>query len=392
MKKLAVLVFSLFLYAPGVQAEFNTDITGTNTFNDLNLDANGNPAPTVENSSVNPSEGAVLQNTVFNQTLRADNPNINNVDVSDKYGQAGSAGSAQAGKIAAIVTGAALLAAGIPKTASIIPSEVAAGYALIAKSALEFAQAAASGGAEAGNRSIENSKLRFNDDRPEAIASSIQNGRNNTANEIANKINSPELNQLLTNRGINSEDFINQLASGQLTSAEDVARALGDNTNFSEEDLFKADQIASGASAKEMESLRIQVNEDNEESSTFGGGGRGLAGALGNGGTIDQGTLGEGRGPGAHGENALASSAGSADGSTGPGGLSLGNLLGRFGKVGKDALSALGNLTLDQLHRMGLVKLRNGMNIFQKAGRSYRSFGRWRDQEVEKLPRVARHP
>ncbi|MEZ4750616.1 MAG: hypothetical protein R3B54_08300 [Bdellovibrionota bacterium] len=145
MKKLAVLVFFMCWYAPGVRAEFDTDINGTNTFNDLNLDPNGNPAPNVQNSSLNPTEGAVLQNTVFNQTLRADNPNLNNLDVSDKYGQAGSAGSAQAGKIAAIATGASLMAAGVPMSASIIPSVKAAGYALIAKAALEFAQAAASG-------------------------------------------------------------------------------------------------------------------------------------------------------------------------------------------------------------------------------------------------------
>ncbi|MCB0405681.1 MAG: hypothetical protein KDD51_12940 [Bdellovibrionales bacterium] len=397
MNKIAVLVFSLFLYMPTAHAEFNTDINGTNAFDDLTLEPNGIPAPTVENSSVNGSEGAVLQNTVFNQTLRADNPNIKNVDVSDKYGQAGAAGSALAGKIAAIVTGSALLAAGIPKVASIVPSEVAAGYALIAKSALEFAQAAASGGAESGNRSIENTKLRFNDDNPEALAvtagDSVANAKAKTAQDIASKIDSPELNQLLASRGINSEDFINQLASGQLTSAEDVARALGDNTNFSEEDLFKADQLASSKAAEEMDSLRIQVNEDNEEadSSSVFGGASGLAGGFGNAGTLEQGTLANVAGVG-HGTQALGASAGNTGGAAGPGGLSMGNLLGRFAKQGKDALSALGNLTIDQLNRLGLVKLRNGMNIFQKAGRSYRSFGRWRDQETSKLPRVARHP
>ncbi|MEZ4750617.1 MAG: hypothetical protein R3B54_08305 [Bdellovibrionota bacterium] len=59
---------------------------------------------------------------------------------------------------------------------------------------------------------------------------------------VPSQINSPELNQLLSPIAGVSEDFLNAISAGQITSAEDIARAMGDNTSF-EEDLFRGEQL-----------------------------------------------------------------------------------------------------------------------------------------------------
>lgn len=391
MSKSAMYVFFLFLISVPARAE----VTGTDEFNNLNFD-DGQGFPTVETTSINATEGSVLQNTVFNQTGPVENTNIANEDISNKFGQSGAAGSSAIGKAAAIATGASLMAAGVPMTASIIPSVKAAGYALIAKAALEFAQAGADAGTEAANRDIETDTLRFNDDNPEPLAvtakNSVADAQRATANEIAGKINSEGLNQLLTDRGVNSEAFINALSTGDIRSIGDIASAMGDTTSFSESDLLKGEELAASKLGEEMDSLRIQVNEDNEDNGTggFGGSGGLLSGDPNNGSVLDQGLLPGVRGAAGH--NGSGSGLASTESNVGPGGLSLGNLLGKFGKDGKRAANGLVSLTIDQLHKLGLVKLRRGMSIFQKAGRSYRSYGRWRDKELKTTPRVASHP
>ncbi|MEZ4750618.1 MAG: hypothetical protein R3B54_08310 [Bdellovibrionota bacterium] len=105
---------------------------------------------------------------------------------------------------------------------------------------------------------------------------------------------------------------------------------------------------------------------------------------------MDQGTLGGVHG--AQGGNVLGAAAGSAGGSTGPGGLSLGSLLETRQSRQGSGEGALSNFTIDQLHKMGLVKLRNGMNIFKRPDAVAVPSTVGRIKRKAKLPRVTRHP
>src|SRR5690606_5066010 len=57
-------------------------------------------------------------------------------------------------------------------------------------------------------------------------------------------------------------------------------------------------------------------------------------------------------------------------------------------KAGDGENPGLSGLTLNELLGLGIHRLRPGMNIFQKASRSYKSFDRWR----KKATRLAQVP
>jgi len=112
-------------------------------------------------------------------------------------------GKSALGKGVAIATGAALMAKGI----SLLPFPTTPrGVALIAKAALEFAQAGADAGTQSKNGDQrELLTLTYDEGNPGAGSGQSQNS---TVNKIKSKINTPELQNFLAERGINSDDFI----------------------------------------------------------------------------------------------------------------------------------------------------------------------------------------
>lgn len=321
---------------------------------------------------------------------------------------------ANAGKAAAIATGVGLVATATPMLASIIPSVRAAGAVLMAKAGLEFAQAAASGGV--ANQNGDQKKLLKADDGQ----SGSQNGETEKGSaskdggasaEAAKQLqNNPQLQDLLSKQGVNSDDFINRLASGEITNPEQVLSSAGSEP-VSSGDIAAASNANFINGNPEPNGIRDTtrvVNDDNAKlPATDGakdGAGAGLAG-IGGAGGVGAGLPGAAGGLSGTKLGDLAAAAGAGKG--GPvdsarkalqdalaaaGGLDGSGLLG--GISGLFTTSGAGGarraMTTDELLRVGIVKLAPKQNIFMLAHRNYRAFHKWR--KGDKPKRVAKNP
>jgi len=119
------------------------------------------------------------------------------------------------GNAAALATGAALTAAGVPMLASPIISVEVAGAELLAKAALEFAQA----GADKKNAGT-------NGAQKDLLLSQTGQSTQQDSALPAKSLLTPQLDSLLTKRGVNAEDFVKRLQSGELSSPSDILKAM----------------------------------------------------------------------------------------------------------------------------------------------------------------------
>lgn len=224
------ITFSLLLFAAIGRAE-------TDSF----PDANSNEA--IINSSGSSSSGSAQSkaDAVTNSTVQSATQVKEDTSVPDKgreYKAGSAASQSNTGKGTAIATGSSLLASAIPMLMSIDPATQAAGSILMSQAGMEFAQAGADEDARKQNQDQRNMLL----STPEGST-----GSQSTADEIKSQMNMPGLDEMLVQRGINPDEFKDQLASGQLTSPEAVRSALSDTNQYSEEALTAANTTATDA-------------------------------------------------------------------------------------------------------------------------------------------------
>lgn len=231
VKKFALSVFFLITSSALLAEPIDPYLTGPN------------PAPAIDNGgpvdygaiSVNDLERGVLEDNLNTTGVPF---NRQNYLRDRRFKTVQAAATAEMGKGVAVATGAALMIAGIPMTASIIPQARVAGYALITKAALEFAQAGADGTA-----------ARDNEDRARYIAQDGSTGRQISgglypSGGLPDRIDTPELRAALAARGVDADSFIEDLLDGTLTSTRDVARAMGERSSFSPSAVQDADERA----------------------------------------------------------------------------------------------------------------------------------------------------
>lgn len=318
------------------------------------------------------------------------------------------------GKTAAIVAGTGMVAAAIPLLASIIPAEVAAGADLMAKAGLEFAQAAADSKAAKENKAQKDLlKAQANQNGEEAKgdqASGGSSGSDNHTSDAQQALSSnPQLQNFLASRGINSDDFINKLASGQIRDPQAALSAVGNTTDISPEAQAQGASIAQASAPPEpkgnSEQMRI-LNDDSAKPRDLAsaGAGAGDGGGSAGGGAAGTSKAGQPSGGDAAGAGGLAAAttparlaallgashggdaraAGARTASAGDGGDSdmMSALMRMMGLGGNDGASAAAKraVVAEQLARMGIIRLNPKQNIFQLAHRNYRSFQKWRRQ------------
>jgi len=343
------------------------------------------------------SGGSGLANSIAGEITGRNDPNA--VNFTDKEGQENdrrrefeaARDRANSGNAVAIATGAALTATAIPMLASPIAAVRAAGAALMVKAGLEFAQAGADRRvANQNNDSANLLKQKANQESRQATAE-------NSSKQIAEKVHSPELERVLSQRGVNPEDFVQRLSNGEFTSTTDVLKAVGDNGEYSADDLAKGEALAdkemTGVVAeKEAEMKRLGYDESNPTVTTSGAvtkiSSEGVKDANGSEG-LKEALSQSGASPALPDKNF-------APNLTEPfGGKSSPNENGR-GLL--DMLAALHGLNPDNkallpwkaaLEAVGITKPIAKQNIFQIAHRNFRGFGKWRKQhpKVRQLPR-----
>ncbi len=307
----------------------------------------------------------------------------------DRRNQAGeSADKAGTGAGAHAGIGAALLAAGIPMAASIIPAVHAAGIALIIKAGMEFAQAGADRGVQDQNMGQDNLIAQQAD----------QGGQQLTSSNAQVAIPAPpELEKMLADRGINSDDFMQKLTSGKLNSAELLKDALGETQTLSPEDQAKGDRMADAEFNKMFtpESIQNRLGYDERNATSSA-----KSDALGMGGGVFGSSADKGGVLSADARLAEAQK-GTRSGSDGTDGYpanvtqpvdgadgkeSSGNVLGMLLGLGEDAAERVPELLKAALEKIGILKPSKQKTIFQVASQNYLSFSKWR-----KLTKLAKN-
>lgn len=359
-----VLVICLLILGANLYAEF------TNPFDDQTVQTPQSPQQSFNsgNSIVDSRVNAAL---VDASGITYDTENDGR---GREYKAASSESDSGKGKNAAAAAGAALISSGIPLLGNIFT--IPEGITLITMGGIELAQAGASAGTEQQNKS-QKDLLLYNEDAPQ---SQLNNGLSDQDREaLKSQLRQPELENFLAERGVNSDNFLDQLVGGQLTNFADVQNALGDFTQFSPEDLANARGLAE-------EKFASLTNNGNDLGFNEGAGSQdalypgGFGG--GNGATSDL--------PGASGANASTSAergiasiqkgkgVGQNSASDSASGVAQKGDFGKlFGKVlaeGAAAASSLASLPISALHKFGIFRGSRHMNIFAKARMQYQSF------------------
>lgn len=325
---------------------------------------------------VNGIEGGVVTKTV---NRGAPTPEIN-PEANDRRNKAAAGeDTAKEGQQDATRLGAALTAAAIPMLASPIAAVRAAGAALLAKAGLSFAQAAA-------DKRVAN----LNGNEKNRLSTSEgQIGRNFKGKPALD----PALEKMLSDRGVNPDEFEKQLSSGKLSDADDVLRAISEPSEFSQEDLAQGEAIADQKVSELVGELpespegdalpaneRVQFASDGPLSANahFVGSAYGHSEKLGEASDNVSSTAvrtrsspGSGASTSSEEQNAASSFA------INP------NLLRMF-KSDSDETQA--GITNEALRNLGIAKARRLDSIFRMASRAYQSFGKWRSR-----PRLAKN-
>lgn len=289
------------------------------------------------------------------------------------------------GKNAALGAGAALVAQATPMLASPFPSVRATGAALMAKAALEFAQAGNTGSSENQNQA-QKDLLR----RPDDVKASSLDPSSIPQNS--------DLNQFLANKGINSDDFYSRLGNGELSTPDAVMNYLGDPPQLPAQDynqaLTKADQITSNTLSQLPRIPKVGMDDsqtsqtDPGTSTPFSSRPSGILGT-GSGRTLasDAGTFGSAPSNSAAGGKAesFAAAHSSQIASGDPGEerstASFGDVMSKIQGLGGGIPADGGLLAMQQngsLERFGIVRNLGKQNVFQIAHRNFRSYEKWR--------------
>jgi hypothetical protein len=327
---------------------------------------------------------------------------------------------ANTGAVVAAVAGAALVAAAVPKLASGIPWEVAVGSALMAKAGMEFAQSAAS--AKTGEQNGDQySRLTLSYDEARN-GGNAQGGTAQIQEQVAQTLaQNPELQNVLAQRGVDANQFAQQLASGQLQSTDAVLGAMKNDVAIDASTRAQAEAVAMAQTTQAIGDAmtKVQLQENAQPSgtaSTAMGTAPGAAGSN-SGATSVVTTMGgsDGGASGAAGTKSSdgdASSPPSSDGKRGPaslptekgvagkaphgtnggvgasgfGGLEdelLNQLMSSFGGAPKKREdTAMSEKERDPLLALGVRRPVGKMTLFQLAHRNYRSYREWRTRKM----------
>lgn len=312
---------------------------------------------------------------------------------SDRKRQAGTSAQ-RSGKGASThaAVGASLIATGTPMMASpIIPVHIA-GQILVAKGIVELAQSAADRGVQKKNKAQHDLlKKNVNQEGRQAVPKGL-------SAEEKSQILTPDLQKMLTDKGVNAEDFVERAAAGEFQAGEDTLRAMG-NTGLDSKDLEEGQAIADTELQKQMDmNFSLDTFHEPMEKKTLAYDSSG-AKAKDIEGTKDiavseqspgaEGTKGMGAEAQASidpvaGLSAIADPTKLANGSqnfNGAGSASdMNDLLAQFfGIAGEQVRPAQIQLfSRIRLERMGIMKPFAKQNIFKVAHRYYRTYGKWR--------------
>lgn len=310
--------------------------------------------------------------------------NSDTIDRRQNANQAGNKGDA--GKAAAIAAGTVLTSIGAPMAASIDPIVRAAGINLLAKAAQEFAQAAATNNTKNQNNA-QRDLLKMNVDDP---------SKQITGSGLETPRLTPEAAKALSDKGINPDQFMNQMANGDLIDPDEIRKIMGDNSTLSPEDQAKALTLENEKMGEAFSQLTptesLALNENTKE-----GGSPNSAGnpantvTLGGAPAADSNSFAAAQASdnthvGAKIITRLPAEAGElkGDGEFTPATSSsidrVLNSLGMGGALAKESESVRIGVAQNILGKIGVGVAIKGQNIFSKANRSYRSFGKWRKQ------------
>jgi hypothetical protein len=188
---------------------------------------------------------------------------------------------ANTGAMVAAAAGAALVAAAVPKLASGIPWEVAVGSALMAKAGLEFAQSAASAktGAENGDQ-YRRLTLSYDESRNGGNAQGPAQIQEQVAQTLAQN---PELQNVLSQRGVDVNQFAQQLASGQIQSTDAVLGAMKNDVPIDAATRAQAEAVATAQTTQAIGDAmtKVQLQESAQPSRTASVSASGAPGAAG---------------------------------------------------------------------------------------------------------------
>ena len=292
----------------------------------------------------------------------------------------------KAGVGAALAAGISLTAEGLPMVMSPDLFTKLRGLDLLAKAALEFAQAGATAGTNQANQKAANA-VNKNADGP--TGSQLQSPED-VKKEAAAAVKTPELQQALGQAGINSDDFIDQLTSGKLSSPEAVAAAAGVDISGATPEM-----MAKSSSENGKEELPSIVFADDTSNPTPTGSGASGDGRLASS-SPNESKANEHDGAGVASASDLYSQAQSMAARTMDMAKKSGADMANFNEkdlIGK-YLSALqkknakgGAFTASDLalYNQGIKRLRPKQNIFHVARTSYHGFGKWRGKRPARL-------
>jgi hypothetical protein len=268
------------------------------------------------------------------------------------------------------------------------PALCAAGVDLVAKGGLELGQAGA-----------DSDVAKKNNGQKNLLTNATQEDSGGTQLNVSGKpATNPNLAKILSDHGVNPEDFTSRLDAGQL-SAQDIAQAVG--ADLTPEQLAQGQNIANDQAGSILgkpepngneEHPRVTLDENSgarTDASANGNGGN-VFGNFASGGTIAGGTT-SGSVPGWAGLSAgvggqgggLASRSNKNGLAEGVGGTaSMQEMMKRLFGGTTTAVAQSGNIAYNaakwSLRRLG-IQIRNPHeNIFQRAHRDYRLFNKWR--------------
>lgn len=382
--KISGIVIGL-IYTASIQAESYNPFAGTTVMKN----SGGAPGVDISDPIVASSVGNVnsIQNTAAEDAVQGRQQKTDNTI---NYGNQGTG--------AAIAAGTSLMAAGMPMIASPILPVRLRGYDLIAKGALEFAQAGATSdttGQNTGNK---------------GTISQGQNGVGQSGGsqiyeqgmaDAINQLNTPEFQQALGNAGVNSDYFLSQVTSGNAFSAADIANLANEQAEFTPDQLAMAGSETSGfvgavvGATENNEPIENSTITFDENLSAVADGNASAAARSVNGPAssnavtpTDAAALASASGTTKEKAKALAQAEIAFIQKNGGGGL-LGldteALIAKYMKKGAKSFKAVQtNLSPDQLAEQGVKKLRGKQNIFHVGKKTYRSFGKWRKDSILK--------
>ncbi len=374
---LAIVITMMGLWSLAVKADENVD------YSDFFSNPTPPPGPvnTDGSGNIDLGGGSGLANSIASPVLKSTDPTTVNysdqqaADNSRKNALQTAGSSSGTGQAVHAAVGGTMIGIGTPMTMSIDPVVKAAGYDLVAKGITELAQS----GADSGTKDK-------NNDRRDALTQKAnEEGKNASGNDIQKAVTSnADLNKFLNEKGVDPQDFANKVASGELQDPASIAKALGDNTEFSADDLAKAADISNSqmndifSQGNTPDGTREKIGYDETNAVTLADGTiRGGSGSKPDGSAekkaFEQGKLG-----------VYVSAEGFAPNHTQPG--SDGNKNARPGFDAKGLLAEIfgadGQIKPDAAQKamelLGIRKLKNGRNIFQEAGYHYRGWGKWR--------------